>query len=166
MSQHFSTIGQIATEPRLFTPQGGAEFCTFRLASSERRYDAAKQEWVDTDPNWFTVNAFRSLALHTHASFRKGDRVVLTGRLRVRQWETDSKRGVSVDIDADGIGHDVRWGVSAFSKSVAASTDAPAAVTSEAGSPEPATPEAAPEPGPGPEREFSADGFTPNLETA
>lgn len=118
MSHNFSAIGQVATEPRLFTPAGGAEFCTFRLASGERRYDTTKQEWVDTDPNWFTVNTFRGLARHAHRSLRKGDRVVVAGKLRVRQWESEEKRGTTVEIDADGLGHDMRFGTSSFTKTV------------------------------------------------
>ncbi len=116
MSQHVSAVGQVATEPKLYTPSGGVQFCTFRLASTERRFDAGRKEWIDGDTNWFTVNSFRSLAVHASASFSKGDRVVVTGRLRVRQWETDEKKGNSVEIDVDGIGHDVRWGVSTFTK--------------------------------------------------
>lgn len=114
MTQQFSTVGQLATEPRLFAPPGGTEFCTFRLASTDRRFDAASGEWSDADTNWFTVNTFRSLARHAKQSFKKGDRVVVTGRLRVREWETADRRGTSVEIDAEGIGHDVRFGVTAF----------------------------------------------------
>lgn len=125
MSQNFSAIGQVATEPRLFTPAGGAEFCTFRLASGERRYDTTKQEWVDTDPNWFTVNTFRGLARHAHRSLRKGDRVVVAGKLRVRQWESEEKRGTTVEIDADGLGHDMRFGTSSFTKTVGGEHQAP-----------------------------------------
>lgn len=111
-----SIIGQIATDPKLFTKDGGAEFCTFRLASTERRYDAAKSEWVDTDTNWFTVNAFRSLARHASQSFKKGERIIVVGKLRVRPWEKDDKKGTSVEIDADGVGHDLRFGTSVFTK--------------------------------------------------
>lgn len=125
MSHNFSAIGQVATEPRLFTPAGGAEFCTFRLASGERRYDTTKQEWVDTDPNWFTVNTFRGLARHAHRSLRKGDRVVVAGKLRVRQWESEEKRGTTVEIDADGLGHDMRFGTSSFTKTVGGEHQAP-----------------------------------------
>lgn len=116
MSQHLSTIGVVATDPKLFTPAGGAEFCTFRLACTERRFDGQKQTWVDGETNWYTVNTFRALAVHAHGSLSKGDRVVLSGRLRVRSWEKDEKRGTSVEIDADGIGHDLRWGTSTFTK--------------------------------------------------
>ncbi|MGO3146925.1 MAG: single-stranded DNA-binding protein [Leucobacter sp.] len=116
MSQQLSIIGQLATDPKLFTPEGGVQFCTFRIASTERRFNTATKEWIDGDTNWFTVNSFRSLAVHSHESFTKGDRVVVTGRLRVRHWEKEEKKGTSVEIDADGIGHDVRWGTSTFTK--------------------------------------------------
>lgn len=116
MSQHISTVGQIATDPKIFTPENGVQFCTFRLASTERRFDAQRKEWIDGDTTWFTINTFRSLATHANASFTKGDRIVVTGRLRVRQWEKEEKKGTSIEIDADGIGHDVRWGVSSFTK--------------------------------------------------
>ena len=116
MSQHISVIGQIATEPKLFTPAGGAEFCTFRLASSDRRFDAATGAWVDGHTNWFTVNTFRGLARHAKQAFKKGDRVVFAGKLRLRDWEHEGKRGTAVEVDAEGVGHDVRFGVTAFLK--------------------------------------------------
>lgn len=116
MSQHISAVGLVATDPKLFTSEGGVEFCTFRLACTERRFDSQKQEWIDGETNWFTVNTFRTLAVHASESFAKGDRVVVSGRLRVRNWEKDEKKGTSVKIDADGLGHDVRWGVSTFTK--------------------------------------------------
>lgn len=119
MSQHITAIGQIATDPKLFTPESGVPFCTFRLACTERRFDGKTNEWIDGVTNWFTVNAFRSLAVHAKESFAKGDRLIVGGRLRVRRWEKDEKAGNSVEIDADGIGHDVRWGVSSFEKRTA-----------------------------------------------
>ncbi|MGD9606123.1 MAG: single-stranded DNA-binding protein, partial [Leucobacter sp.] len=50
------------------------------------------------------------------ASFRKGERVIVSGRLRVRKWENDEKSGTSVEVEADALGHDLRWGVSRFEK--------------------------------------------------
>lgn len=116
MSQYISVIGQIATEPKLFAPDRGVQFCSFRLASTERRFDPDRKEWIDGDTNWFSINAFRSLARNAKASFRKGDRIIVMGRLRVRPWEKGDKHGTSVEIDAEGFGHDVRWGTSMFTK--------------------------------------------------
>ncbi|KTR86613.1 single-stranded DNA-binding protein [Leucobacter chromiiresistens] len=116
MSTTVTVIGTIATDPRTISAPGKATFCTLRLASTDRRFDREQNQWVDGETNWFTVNAFRSLASHAGASFQKGQRVVVHGRLRVRRWETDEKSGTSVEIEADAIGHDLRWGVTAFSK--------------------------------------------------
>lgn len=116
MSTTVTVIGTIATDPRTTSAPGKATFCTFRLASTDRRFDREQNLWVDGETNWFTVNAFRSLAAHAGASFMKGQRVVVHGRLRVRRWETEEKSGTSVEIEADAIGHDLRWGVTAFSR--------------------------------------------------
>lgn len=128
MTTTISVVGTIATDPKLITPASGTKLCSFRLASDERRFDREKQEWVDGSTNWFGVVAFRGLAEHAHGSFRKGDRILVTGRLRMRPWEKEDRRGVSVEIEADALGHDVRWGVSSFAKRVGqrSGTDEPA----------------------------------------
>lgn len=172
MSQQISAIGQVATEPKFFASENGVPFCTFRLASTERRFDSQKNEWVDGDTNWFTINAFRTLATHAKESFSTGDRIVVSGRLRVKAWTKDEKKGTSVEIDADGLGHDIRWGVSKFSKQAAKLEDPMSPAPDESSvSPESSRPSAfaAPSgsPGTGDSREaFSADGFTPNVEAA
>jgi single-strand DNA-binding protein len=81
---------------------------------------------VDADTNWYTVTTFRQLATNVVGSVAKGQRVVVTGRLRVREWATEDKHGTNVEIDADALGHDLSWGTAAFTRTVAASvaTDA------------------------------------------
>lgn len=116
MSNPISTVGTVATEPRLVRTQSGISLCTFRLASGERRYDREQNKWIDGETNWYTVSSFRGLADHAHASLHKGDRVFVSGRLRIRNWEQAEKSGTSVEIDADSLGHDLRWGVSQFTK--------------------------------------------------
>ncbi len=116
MSNIVTVVGTIATEPRALTTQSGIALCSFRVASGERRFDREKKCWVDGETNWFTVTAFRGLALNAHDSFHKGDRVVVSGRLRIRSWERDDRSGTSVEIEAEALGHDLRWGVSQFSK--------------------------------------------------
>lgn len=116
MSISLSAVGTIATVPKLMTSDNRAAFCTFRVACNDRRYDREQGKWIDGDTNWLTINAFRGLALHAEESFSKGDRVIIHGRLRVRKWENSEKSGVSVEVDADALGHDVRWGVSQFTK--------------------------------------------------
>lgn len=143
MTTTIQVVGTIATDPKLINPASGTQLCSFRLASDERRYDREKQEWVDGDTNWFGVVAFRGLAGHAHESFRKGDRVLVSGRLRMRKWEKDDRRGTSVEIEAEALGHDVRWGVSRFEKRVGQKPDGDAA--SEGQQDDAATSEVSPE---------------------
>lgn len=114
MSNNMCVIGTVGTEPRLTYSQGQVAFCTFRLASTDRRYDNASGQWVNGETNWYSVQAFRGLAEHAKRSFAKGDRVIISGRLRVRKWSTDDNHGTNVEVDADALGHDLRWGTSRF----------------------------------------------------
>lgn len=125
MSTPISVIGTIATDPRFMHPAGGTPLCSFRVASNDRRYDREQGAWVDGETNWFGVTAFRGLADHASRSLRKGDRVVVVGRLRIRQWETDERSGTAVEVDAEALGHDLRWGVSQFAKRIGAAADTP-----------------------------------------
>jgi single-strand DNA-binding protein len=100
---------------------GGLAITSFRLASSQRRFDRGQQKWIDADTNWYTVSAFRGLASNAAVSIVKGDRVVVTGRLRIRDWENTDRSGTTVEIEADTIGHDMFWGTSQFQRVSAAS---------------------------------------------
>ncbi|NLB47925.1 MAG: single-stranded DNA-binding protein [Microbacteriaceae bacterium] len=118
-----TVVGTVATDLKLIRTASDVNLCSFRLAHDERRFDRQKQAWVESNTNWFRVTLFRSLAEHAHESFQKGDRVIVKGRLRVREWENGEKRGTSVEIEADAIGHDVRWGVTQFEKRTRATHD-------------------------------------------
>ncbi|WP_162243171.1 MULTISPECIES: single-stranded DNA-binding protein [unclassified Leifsonia] len=109
-------VGNVGTEPTATILPGGARKVTFRVAASERYFDRKKSEWVEADPSWFTVEAFRALGEHVEQSVHRGENVVVTGRLRVRTWETEKGRGTAVDLEADAIGHNLAWGTSAYSK--------------------------------------------------
>lgn len=124
MADTISLTGVVATLPRHITTTEGLGITSFRLASSIRRFDRQQNSWVDMGTNWYTVTAFRQLASNLAASIAKGDRVVVTGRLRLREWESGEKSGMTVELDAEAIGHDLHWGTSRFTRSVHA--DAPA----------------------------------------
>lgn len=110
--------GLIATTPRHLITQDGLPITSFRLAASERRFDRAQNRWIDGETNWYTVSAFRQLAINASTSLSKGDRVVLTGSLRVRDWDTGERAGTAVEIEATSIGHDLAWGTSTFERTV------------------------------------------------
>jgi len=114
MIDTLTIVGRVATDPTQSQTGGGVPVTNFRLASTHRRFDSATQEWTDSGTNWFSVAAFRQLGENVKASLRTGDSVIVTGRLKIRDWESNGRHGTSVDIDADAIGHDLRWGTTAY----------------------------------------------------
>jgi single-strand DNA-binding protein len=88
------------------------------LASSKRRFDRTKKIWIDGETNWFTVTAFRQLAINSATSVSKGDRIVVNGKLKVRDWDNGERSGTSVEVEADSLGHDLTWGTAEFTRTV------------------------------------------------
>ena len=109
MSDTITITGLIATTPRHIVTSEGLPITSFRLASSQRRFDKATLKWVDSSTNWYTVSAYKQLAINCVPSLNKGDRIVVSGRLRVRDWTTDDRTGTNVEIEAEVIGHDLFW---------------------------------------------------------
>lgn len=109
MSDNIILAGLVATTPRTMTTAEGLTITSFRLASSLRRFDEAAQRWVDSDTNWYTVSAFRELGTNAATSINKGDRVIVSGRLRIRDWENTDRSGTTVEIEADSLGHDLNY---------------------------------------------------------
>jgi single-strand DNA-binding protein len=130
MSDTITVTGLVATTPKLIVTSEGLAITNFRFASAQRRYDRGQSKWVDGETNWYTVTAFRQLATNVAGSLQKGQRIVVTGRLRVRDWTQDDKKGTNVEIDAEAIGHDLSWGTAAFTRSASAAVaeDAPDAL--------------------------------------
>ena len=118
MSESFTVSGLVATTPRHLVTQEGLPITSFRLASSKRRFDRTKKIWVEGETNWFTINSFRQLAINSASSISKGDRIVVSGRLKVRDWDNGERSGTSVEIEADWLGHDLVWGTTQFSRTV------------------------------------------------
>ncbi|MEW2460662.1 single-stranded DNA-binding protein [Microbacterium sp. K41] len=114
MTEMITVVGRVATDPHQGHTGARVPVTNFRLASTHRRFEPTTQTWVDSETNWFSVAAFRQLGQNARASLRVGDSIVVTGRLRIRAWESNGKQGTSADIEADAIGHDLRWGTTAF----------------------------------------------------
>jgi single-strand DNA-binding protein len=100
-------VGNLTKDPELRFTTGGRGVASFGLAVS-RRYQV-NNEWQE-QTSFFNVVAWGSLGENAAASLTKGTRVVVTGRLEQRQYETKEgeKRSV-VEINADEIGPSLRW---------------------------------------------------------
>ena len=88
-------------------------------ANIKRALNPETQEWVDGQTNWYTVQCYRKLAENIGPSLRKGQHVIVTGKLRLRQWTSDDGRqGTACEIDAESLGHDLFWGTTNFVRSI------------------------------------------------
>jgi single-strand DNA-binding protein len=86
----------------------------FRLASTPRVFRDGG--WTDGPTTWITVKAFRGLAQNAATSLRRGDPVIVIGRLRTSTWERDGQSFERLELDASTIGHDLRRGSAHFWK--------------------------------------------------
>lgn len=118
MTEQLTVAGLVATTPRHLVTQDGLPITSFRLAASHRRFDRNQNKWVDGETNWFTVTSFRQLAINSSQSVNKGDRILVNGKLRVRDWDNGERAGTSVEVEADSIGHDLTWGSSVFTRTI------------------------------------------------
>lgn len=148
MTDQLTLTGIVGTQPRQFTTSAGLAITSFRLATAHRVYDRETRSWKDLGSNWYTVACFRTLADHVLASIHKGERVIVTGKLRLKNWSSDGREGVNVDLEADSIGHDLLWGTSIFTRSESRASE----VASLAGQAVPAEGQA----------ETGTDGFVPS----
>ncbi|MEN9872242.1 MAG: hypothetical protein RL450_177 [Actinomycetota bacterium] len=118
MSEQITVSGLVATDVKRRETADNLLMCSFRLAANSRRFDAAKNAWTTTSTNWFTVVAFRQLAKNILDSVSKGDRIVVAGKLKIRDWDNGERSGTSIEIDADHVGLDLNFGVSSFDRVV------------------------------------------------
>jgi single-strand DNA-binding protein len=94
MSDAITIIGLVTTRPRHIIASGGLAISSFRLASTQRRCDTAAEKWIDGETDWYTATCFRQFATQVAESVNKSDRIVVVGKLRVREWEAEVHSGV------------------------------------------------------------------------
>lgn len=118
MSENSVTlVGNLTDDPELrFTAQGAA-VANFRIAVSKRIRDPQTNEWKDGDTSFFRVNVWRQLAENVAESLTRGTRVIVTGTLKMRQWETQEgeKRSV-VEVEATEVGPSLKWATAKMEK--------------------------------------------------
>lgn len=105
-----TVIGNLTDDPELKFTSSGAAVANFTVASTPRTFDKNSNEWKDGDANFFRCAAWRQLAENVAESLQKGQRVIVTGRLRIRNYERqDGSKGTAVEIDVDEVGPSVRF---------------------------------------------------------
>lgn len=104
-----TVVGNLVADPELrFTPSGSA-VASFRVASTPRYFDRQANEWKDGDSLFLTCNVWRQYAENVAESLQKGQRVIVTGRLKQRSYETrEGERRTVFEIEVDDVGPALR----------------------------------------------------------
>lgn len=113
-----TVTGWVGTQPKHFVSESGTDFTTFRLASTKRYFSRAEDAWVDGLTTWFTVKAWRSMAINIAESLRRSDPVLVHGTLTSETWDSPDGPRTTFVIEADAVGPDLARGQATFRHTV------------------------------------------------
>src|SRR6187455_1448446 len=112
-----TVVGNLTEDPELrFTPSGAA-VAKFRVASTPRFLDRQTNEWKDGDPLFLSCNIWRQAAENVAESLHRGARVIVSGRLRQRSYETrEGEKRTVMELEVDEIGPSLRYATAKVQK--------------------------------------------------
>jgi single-strand DNA-binding protein len=107
--------GHVVSDPKLSDTKSGQPFTKVRIGVTTRKQDRLTGEWKDVASSYFTVSCWRRMATNAAASLRKGDPVIVWGKLKSRVWvDGNGEKHRIIDIEADTICHDASMGWTHF----------------------------------------------------
>lgn len=112
-----TVVGNLTADPELrFTPSGAA-VANFTVASTPRMYDRQSGEWKDGEALFLRCNIWREAAENVAESLTRGSRVIVTGRLKQRSFETrEGEKRTVVEVEVDEIGPSLRYATAKVNK--------------------------------------------------
>jgi single-strand DNA-binding protein len=113
-----TVVGNLTADPELrFTPSGAA-VANFTVASTPRQFDRQTNEWKDGEALFLRCNIWRQAAENVAESLTRGARVVVTGRLKQRSFETkEGEKRTVIELEVDEIGPSLRYATAKVNKS-------------------------------------------------
>jgi single-strand DNA-binding protein len=113
---YITLTGNVAAEPRQHIFDDGSKVTSLRVLTAHRYFDRKSGQWVDGDRVCFAVRCWRTLGENVAQSVRLGQPVVVSGKLRIREFGPEGDRRFMPEIEASAVGHDLRWGTGTFVK--------------------------------------------------
>jgi len=112
-----TVVGNLVDDPELrFTPSGAA-VAKFRVASTPRTFDRQTNEWKDGEALFLRCNIWREAAENVAESLTRGSRVIVTGRLKQRSFETrEGEKRTVFEVEVDEIGPSLRYATAKVNK--------------------------------------------------
>jgi single-strand DNA-binding protein len=105
-----TVVGNLTADPELRYTQNGVAVANFTIASTPRLFDRPSGEWKDGEALFMRASVWREFAEHVASSLTKGSRVIATGRLRQRSYETkEGEKRTSIELEVDEVGPSLRY---------------------------------------------------------
>ena len=105
-----TVVGNLTADPELRYTQNGLPVANFTIASTPRNFDRQANEWKDGEALFLRASVWREFAEHVAGSLTKGSRVIATGRLKQRSYETrEGEKRTAIELEIDEIGPSLRY---------------------------------------------------------
>lgn len=112
-----TVVGNLTADPELKFTQSGAAVTSFTVASTPRTFDKNSGEWKDGDALFLRCTVWRQVAENVAESLVRGSRVLVTGRLRQRSFETrEGEKRTVIELEVDEIGPSLRYATAKVNK--------------------------------------------------
>ena len=120
-----TVIGNLTADPELRYTQNGLAVANFTIASTPRTFDRQANDWKDGEALFLRASCWREFAEHVAGSLTKGARVVATGRLKQRSYETkEGEKRTVIELEIDEIGPSLRYATAQVTRAAGGSTNA------------------------------------------
>ena len=105
-----TVVGNLTADPELRYTQNGLAVANFTIAATPRNFDKASGDWKDGDTLFMRASVWREFAEQVAGSLTKGSRVIATGRLKQRSYETkEGEKRTSIELEVDEVGPSLRY---------------------------------------------------------
>jgi single-strand DNA-binding protein len=113
-----TVVGNLTSDPELKYTQNGLAVANFTIASTPRTLDRGSNEWKDGEALFLRASVWRDFAEHVAGSLTKGSRVIATGRLKQRSYETrEGEKRTAIELEIDEIGPSLRYATAQVTRS-------------------------------------------------
>ncbi|TDN91075.1 single-stranded DNA-binding protein [Microbacterium sp. BK668] len=121
-----TVVGNLTADPELRYTQNGLPVANFTIASTPRNFDRQANEWKDGEALFLRASVWREFAEHVAGSLTKGSRVIATGRLKQRSYETrEGEKRTAIELEVDEIGPSLRYATAQVTRAAGGGGGAP-----------------------------------------
>ena len=118
-----TVVGNLTADPELRYTQNGLPVANFTIASTPRNFDRQANEWKDGEALFLRASVWREFAEHVAGSLTKGSRVIATGRLKQRSYETrEGEKRTAIELEVDEIGPSLRYATAQVTRAAGGSS--------------------------------------------